>query len=63
MKDLSNVNQADIIKAFNSTPRYLDNLLNTCCIYIALLLTALFPPKFMINVITLTLKTQLIKFA
>ena len=28
MKDLSNDNQADIIKAFNSMSRYLDDLLN-----------------------------------
>ena len=28
MKDLSSDNQADIIKAFNSTSRYLDDLLN-----------------------------------
>ena len=28
MEDLSNDNQADIIKAFNSTSRYLDDLLN-----------------------------------
>ena len=28
MKDLSNDNQADIIKALNSTSRYLDDLLN-----------------------------------
>ena len=28
MKDLSNDNQADTIKAFNSTFRYLDDLLN-----------------------------------
>ena len=28
MKDLSNDNQADIIKAFNSTSRHLDDLLN-----------------------------------
>ena len=28
MKDLSSVNQADFIKAFNSTSRYLDDLLN-----------------------------------
>ena len=28
MKDLSSDNQADVIKAFNSTSRYLDNLLN-----------------------------------
>ena len=28
MKDRSNDNQADVIKAFNSTSRYLDDLLN-----------------------------------
>ena len=28
MKDLSSENQADVIKAFNSTSRYLDDLLN-----------------------------------
>ena len=28
MKDLSSDNQADIIRAFNSTSRYLDDLLN-----------------------------------
>ena len=28
MKDLSSDNQADVIKAFNSTSRYLDDLLN-----------------------------------
>ena len=28
MKPLSRENQADIIEAFNSTPRYLDDLLN-----------------------------------
>ena len=28
MKDLSRDNQADVIKAFNSASRYLDDLLN-----------------------------------
>ena len=28
MKDLSSDNQADVIKEFNSTSRYLDDLLN-----------------------------------
>ena len=28
MTSLSDDNQADIIETFNSTPRYLDNLLN-----------------------------------
>ena len=85
MKDLSSDNQADLIKAFNSTSRYLDDLLNIdnpyfegmvnhiypselqlnkantsvsgppSLIYICLFLTALFHPKFMINVMTLIL--------
>ena len=85
MKDLSSDNQADRIKTFNLTSRYLDDLLNidnpyiegmvnqfthlNCnliklilqmpslpfWIYICLFLTALFHPKFMINVMTLIL--------
>ena len=93
MKDLSSDNQADVIKAFNSTSRYVDDLLNidnyilkewstkfihlncnliklilqiprpSFWIYICLFLTALFHPKFMINVMTLILISQLIRFA
>ena len=33
MKSISLENQADIIETFNSTSRYLDNLLNTDNIY------------------------------
>ena len=85
MKNLSNDNQAGVIKAFNSTSRYLDDLLNIdnpyfegmvnqiyppelqlnkantsdteapVWIYISLFQTALFPPKFMINVMALIL--------
>ena len=35
MKSLSSENQADIIEAFNSTSRYLDDLLNIDNIYFA----------------------------
>ena len=85
MKYLSSDNQADVIKAFNSTSRYLDDLLNIENPYFEgmvnqiyrtelqlnkantsdteapfldlhrLFLTALFHPKFMINVMTLIL--------
>ena len=85
MKNLSSDIQADFIKAFNLTSRYIDDLLsidnpyiegmvnqiyppelqlnkaNTSdteapfWIYICLFLTALFHPKFMINVMTLIL--------
>ena len=83
MTSLSDDNQADIIEAFDSTYRYLDDLLNTdnpyfegmvnkiyqpelqlnkanesdtdapFWIHIYLFLTVLFPPKLMINAITL----------
>ena len=70
MKDFSNDNQADIIKEFNSTSRYLDDLhpyfegmvnqiyppeLQLNIANISLFQTTLFPPKFMINVMTLIL--------
>ena len=86
MTFLSDDNQVDIIKAFNSTSSYLDDLLNIdnsdfevmvhqiyspdlqlnkantrtihgvpFWIYIYLFLTVLFPPKFMINAMTLIL--------
>ena len=83
MTSLSDDNQADIIEAFNSTSRYLDDLLNIdnpyfqgmvnqiyppelqlnkvntsdtdAPFYIYLFLMVLFPPKFMINVMTLIL--------
>ena len=79
MTSLSGDNQADIIEAFNSTSRYLDNpyfegmvnqihppelhlnKANTSYtevplfIYIFLFLIVVFPPKFMINAMTLIL--------
>ena len=83
MTSLSADNQADIIEAFNSTSRYLDELLNInnpyfkgmvnqiyppelqlnrtsdteapFWIYIYLFLMVSFPPKFMINAMTLIL--------
>ena len=85
MKDLSSDNQTDVIKAFSSSSRYLDGLLNIDNPYFEgmvnqiyppelqlnkantsdteapflnlhlLFLTALFHPKYMINVMTLIL--------
>ena len=40
MKSLSRENQADIIEAFNSTSRYLDDLLNIDNIYFDQMWTA-----------------------
>ena len=44
MKDLSNDNQADIIKAFNSTSRYLDDLPNIDNPYFEGMVNQIYPP-------------------
>ena len=49
MKDLSNENQADIIKAFNSTPRYLDDLLNINNPYFDGMVNQIYPPELQLN--------------
>ena len=43
MKSLSRENQADIIEAFNSTSRYLDNLLNIDNIYFDQMVDRIYP--------------------
>ena len=45
MKSLSRENQADIIEAFNSTSRYLDDLLNIDNIYFDQLVDRIYPTK------------------
>ena len=49
MKDLSNDNQADIIKAFNSTSRYLDDLLNIDNLYLEGMVNQIYPPELQLN--------------
>ena len=49
MKDLSNDNQADIIKAFNSTSRYLDYLLNIDNPYFEGMVNQIYPPALQLN--------------
>ena len=44
MTSLSNDNQADIIKAFNSTSRYLDDLLNIDNPYFEGMVNQTYPP-------------------
>ena len=46
MKSLSRENQADIIEAFNSTSRYLDDLLNTDNIYFDQMVDRIYPTLF-----------------
>ena len=45
MRDLSNDNQANIIKAFNSTSRYLDDLLNIDNPYFEGMVNQIYPPE------------------
>ena len=45
MKSLSQENQADIIEAFNSTSRYLDDLLSVDNIYFDQVVNRIYPIK------------------
>ena len=49
MKSLSRENQADIIKAFNSTSRYLDDLLNIDNIYFDQMVDRIYPTELQLN--------------
>ena len=49
MKSLSRKNQADIIEAFNSTSRYLDDLLNIDNIYFDQMVERIYPTELQLN--------------
>ena len=49
MKSLSRENQADIIEAFNSTSRYLDDLLNIDNIYFEHMVDRIYPGELQLN--------------
>ena len=49
MKDLSSDNQADVIKAFNSTFRYLDDLLNIDNPYFEGMVNQIYPSELQRN--------------
>ena len=49
MKSLSKKNQADIIEAFNSTSRYLDDLLNIDNIYFGHIVDRIYPAELQLN--------------
>ena len=49
MKSLSPENQADIIEVFNSTSRYLDNLLNIDNIYFEQMVNRIYPAELQLN--------------
>ena len=49
MKSLSGENQADIIEAFSSTSRYLDDLLNIDNIYFHQIVDRIYPTELQLN--------------
>ena len=49
MKDLPSDNQADVIKAFNSASRYLDDLLNIDNPYFEGMVNQIYPPELQLN--------------
>ena len=49
MKDLSSDIQADVIKAFNSTTRYLNDLLNIDNPYFEGMVNQIYPPELQLN--------------
>ena len=49
MKSLSRENQADIIEAFNSTSRYLNNLLNIDNMYFDQMVDRIYPRELQLN--------------
>ena len=49
MKDLSSDNQADVIKSFNSTSRYLDDLLNIDNPYFEGMVNQIYPSELQLN--------------
>ena len=49
MTSLSDNNQADIIEAFNSTSRYLDDLLNIDNPYFEGMVNQIYPPELQLN--------------
>ena len=49
MRDLSSDNQAVVIKAFNLTSRYLDDLLNIDNPYFEGMVNQIYPPELQLN--------------
>ena len=49
MMSLSNDNQADIIDAFNTTSRYLDDILNINNVYFDTIVSQIYPSELQLN--------------
>ena len=62
MSTLSNDNQADIIEAFNSTSRYLDDLLDIDNPYFEGMVNQIYPPKLQVKKLILQIPMSLFGF-
>ena len=49
MMDLSSDNQVDVIKVFNSTSRYIEDLLNIYNLYFEGMANQIYPPELQLN--------------
>ena len=49
MMSLSDAKQADVIDAFNTTPRYLDDILNINNVYFDNMLSQIYPSELQLN--------------
>ena len=49
MRSLSNDNQADVIDAFNTTSRYLDDILNINNVYFDIMVSQKYPSELQLN--------------
>ena len=49
MMSLSDANQADVIDAFNTTSRYLDDILNIDYVYFDNMLSQIYPSELQLN--------------
>ena len=49
MLSLSDNNQADVVEAFNSTSRYLDDLLNIDNLYFEQMVSQIYPTELQLN--------------
>ena len=49
MMSLSDANQADVIDAFNTTSRYLDDILNINNVYFDYMLSQIYPSELQLN--------------
>ena len=63
MKSLSDDKQADLIDAFNTTSRYLDDILNIDNVYFDNMVSQIYPSKLQLNKAYLWYRSRIIRLA